>query len=342
MEDFEYFAHTTGGHLSRSLLNDSSNRQVSTRWSRESAANASRLIELFLRAGPILTPEIIDIPRVKIGNRYSEGFPVFQKRFCMTVVRHESDIARHMTLFGPITFCLKPRHVFMLGPISVSYIPSENEDEHQGIDSALGIVHRLREISSFLQEIDLLGFSQDAKVLRLVEQQRPEFVPILKMRRHLTEILQKLQMDRPRLQQLERTIHAVAHGLYPSGASSPLRKRYFEFFWEREWRIIAGLSLGESQGISFLSNELRNALLDINHAYFGASIERGELGRSFPTRMVCACRRLSPSLSDRFRDAIEAVYIDADLLNCNTSSFQETIEGLQLLHIKVLPIRVIY
>jgi hypothetical protein len=338
METFEYFAHTTGGHLAPVIQSDSIVSRMPARWTNDLATDAGRLIKLFLEVGPILTPEYIDIPTINFGDRQSEGFPVLQNRFCMTVVRNETDIARHMSIFGPITFCLRPSQAFMLGPVSVSYIPAVNEDERLGLDTSLGIVHRLRELSSFLQDIELLGFSQDDEVLRLIEEQRPECFPIGQVRQKVLEILSILRMDHSRLLQLDRTIHAVAQGFYPSGATSQVRNKYFKFFWEREWRVIAGVALGRDRATIPLTDELRASLMDINYSYFGSPIDRFDLGCPLSSRVVDDCRRFSPSFIDHFLTAIETVFIDRDLLDCDSPVLQDAIQVLKSLHIRIVPI----
>lgn len=315
------FAHTTGYHLIPQLLQDAPER---------CSRDLAQLLNLFLDIGPLMTPEIITIPEVKTTCGSRDSFQIYQRRFCVTVLNDVEDVAKHMAVFGPVTFCLKPADIFRLGPIAVSYIGFANKLGSGDFDTSVGIIHELRVLQNFLQEIDLVAFSASKEQLKRISELEPKLSNIEEQRTQLKMILSAMKIDEAALRQMELTIHVIGHSLYPSGAEQRA-SWWFNYFREREWRIISGLEVDNVVSGVSLSNDERSRIENYAPSRFDSYIEHDDGKCKKLHKISNLTKKFSSEFFEIFFSSVFHICIDERFRYCSTPELQEAFLRLRKL-----------
>lgn len=347
MDGSDNFAHSTGGTISERLATLISMGQ---RVASDSAVNSerravalelSRLITAFTTIGPILTPEIIKVPSISDQTTTRDEFELYQRRFCLTVVKDLDEIAAHMRVFGPLTFRLDPAKMFQLGPIPVIYYPRQNEGEDSGFDTALTVVHELHSSLNLLRDLELVAFSGTDNHLRRIERVIPSFEPINDYKRWLARYLSNVGITSIELKQMERALHVAGSCMYPSGYERTEHGKKdagaFDFFREREWRIIGGATANQINSTESLNASDISLLTQLDSDFFKGQFHflEGNVVRDFSCLELC--KKFSESFKQRFFAAVVDVRLEKYCLDIQDEHLQAAIKKLSE-QFTVLPI----
>lgn len=333
MENFDVFAHSLSrflnpkifslekmsGHCSKS---GSVNHELA-----ELANNLEKSVRSFIEIGPVYTPEKIDVPAIEGDGQIFDRFPIFQRRFCLTVVRSAGEIKEHMKTFGPVTFCFDPKAILELGPIPVLYFPQIHKHSKGGFDTSLTIVHEIRKVISLLRDLELLAYSGKKKELDKIENSDPRFIPISNYRKYVSKLLSIQNLSSERLKQMERSLHVASACMYPSGSSS-VDLGPFEYFQEREWRIMLGTSVGPLMSSEEISDHEQRSLSLLNPEYFDEHVDFLEGHRIKSEPRIRFCRKFSAHFRKVFFDAVTHVFVDKFCKNIQAKQWQCTLAYL--------------
>lgn len=235
--------------------------------------------------GLVLSPELLEFPLVGgLGNN-DKGTRVFQRRVCFTFVSSR-DLVEHAAIFGSFAVTFLPEMLRELGAVPVFYVPrpiSRNDvDTYSNFSNA--IIHQIRDISVLLEELigvqrEFDRVSTEEIVTVAVDGEREQQMHV----KTALGLLRNLQGQKGDLTVLRGFIWALANLFYHADSAREndiFRKLDFSYYRQAEWRIIAGLKIGEERLDRTINEEERMRLSQINPLFSGEiQLPDGEIKR---------------------------------------------------------------
>lgn len=279
----------------------------------------------FLRNGPLLVPELVEIPGIEGTPRTEQSFLIMQDRFCLTMT-NTSMINEHMNLFGPVTVIFTPQSIIRAGAVPVIYFPGFELRQNEN-SLGLSSVHNLRAAISFLLdfiELQAMDRSEYRELLGL-DVGRKTFRGNKAI---LDRFLEVTHRDQKNLKNTVGALQTLSELFYPTERNRDINAPTFQYFSQREWRILSGMRInGEDTSIS-VDSELRELLLRLDNSFFNERlyfdneafrrIDRVQgLSRTLKKHVMSGilaiyCR---PVLTDMVKDCVRELDLAVDIVS---------------------------
>lgn len=226
---------------------------------------ALMILSSFLKYGPLLVPEVINVPAIS-GNKHTQStFEILQTRFSLTLV-NESEIKSHMTYFGCISLMFDPAILLRLGVTPVFYFPSYKLNSESN-EFGLSLIHQLRLILRLIQDLTVIHGINVEEFQNIMER-RVSIDEFNAFRKSINILFDTMNINIDDMNIMEGAIQHLSHLLYPVDRNSSEEDPNFLYFHQKEWRFLGGFSIKGNPTTQKADFKLRNELADIDGNFF--------------------------------------------------------------------------
>jgi len=300
-----------------------------------------KILENILRYGLLLVPEKIDYPyKTDTEGKKSPTFNLIQCRFCLTALEDIAKLEDHAKFFGDIHLEFTEESVYAMGAIPVMYVPKapSNAEPTSLWHLAFSFIHRLSDlqtIASMLEYLDdaATNYAHEEEISLKADIGNAKEIKVAQLRDILELILggvvdTRLDKDKKKAEftQIQGAIQGFSSLFYfTDDVDRPTE--LLHYFWQREWRIVQGISInGNVQDRELTYNE-KEATLGVDEKYFGfVPVFDFCTGRH---RRIDMCRLLPEINSKPIQEFINRILIPSNLYKqaisiAQASGFPET------------------
>jgi hypothetical protein len=229
-----------------------------------------RILDLFLKNGPLLVPEVIQIPAVP-GNKYTQNkFEVLQRRFSLTLI-NESEIKSHMQQFGPISLVFDSENLLHSGVTPTLYYPNYCLGRESN-EFGLSLLHHLRMILRLVQDTSFIAGINHDDYQKIINRKCNSH-EYRSFRSSINTLFNIMEIDERQLVTMEGAIQSLSELLYPADRSSNEEEASFNYFRQREWRLLGNFVINGKQTTQKATQELRTELINIDYDFYNKNIK---------------------------------------------------------------------
>ncbi len=265
-------------------------------------------------SGFLLTPEISEWRERRDNGSLGEPWTVIQKTCSFTELA-PGELAEHSKQFGRFSIEFDVRIFRQLGGMPVFYLPRATDDDI-GLESlAASLVARTGEIQILLNRL-----ADIEKDVATTEDKNRHLAFLKNGQQHLTrcsyggaeDIIGLLTHDSRRVDILRNALRAMSALFYP--AEDFNHTGLLAYYRQREWRLIANMSMHDYDIDRVLTEQEKTNLMAINGDFFGQNME-------FFTgnyRRVDQCRLFSELAGKRLLQYARRIIVPADAVAAAT------------------------
>lgn len=226
------------------------------------------ILRSILEGGILCVPETVNVDAEFEATNPIAGMqiPIDQNRFCLTLL-DPCELPRHADHFGRFAVAFSTNQAREIGAIPVIYVPLVAHGERpSGVDLiGLTLVRRLIEIQYVLTDLATIASANGCGDLIVLKNlSRGE-------RRVLERLTKRLLGEIDPMQHLAGAMRAVLKLFYPveRGGSNVSRDDQLAYYYQREWRVLDGVTVFDNQLDTPLTDFEKERLMELDAAFFG-------------------------------------------------------------------------
>ncbi len=267
----------------------------------ENYRNGVAILELILKHGLLLTPEVLEFTEERINGepRISKAT---QCRACFTLI-NQNELKQHSKIFGSFSLEFETDVLRNLGIMPVFYVPKLTGGKYgqigpMAMNRIAEIQHILKTLHNLTDAIDKAPEAHDS-LARHIDDKTMTY-------QLNTGELNKFIKDLPigeDIRELLAFIQSFSSLFYP--ADNTRHDKEFSYYFQNEWRIIANLATKDERLSTPLDNKQKEEITPMNPDFFQGILSTKRWKKS----RIDMCELLNVGEGKATLDLINKIYI---------------------------------